>query len=282
MKTLKQLLELKKPEVPTPSAPVEPDSVTAYVPKTKDEKRFMDKHVIKKTPDVCKNGDNHFQAANIKAYDRSVSNHGYNKGEDQKVYESQQPKSLSLILREKRLTPAEMSKREEVAKAIERKNPGMEKGKKMAIATTVAKRVAEEHVDEANQDGLKESAAAHGQFLKYHDNAKKLLVNIQSALDTHTKNVKDAHWGNVGDIQSIHQDLQLIHNRVLQHGEYAQPVVVAKEEVELFNCFAEDFRASVQQVFESLNEKNQQKMIEMIEANEVDDVAEIVKEILNG
>ena len=47
-------------------------------------------------------------------------------------------------LDEKTLTPAELKKREEVAKAMERENPGMDKSKKMAIATATAKRVAEE------------------------------------------------------------------------------------------------------------------------------------------
>ena len=49
-------------------------------------------------------------------------------------------------LDEKELTQAEMKKREEVAKAIERDQPGMPMGKKMAIATATAKKVAEELV----------------------------------------------------------------------------------------------------------------------------------------
>ena len=47
-------------------------------------------------------------------------------------------------LDEKHLTTAEMNKREEIAKAIEKKNPGMPMSKKMAIATATAKKVAEE------------------------------------------------------------------------------------------------------------------------------------------
>lgn len=43
---------------------------------------------------------------------------------------------------EKTLTPAELKKREQVAKAMERENPGMDKSKKMAIATSVAKKSA--------------------------------------------------------------------------------------------------------------------------------------------
>ncbi len=139
MKTLKQLLE--KTDKPEPTAPIEPDSVTSYVPKTKDEKRFMDKHVVKKTDDVNGNGDDHFRATNIKAYDRTATRHGYNTKQDQEVYEQ---KTLAQILGEKKLTSAEMRKREDVAQAIERNNPSMPMGKKMAIATATAKKVAEE------------------------------------------------------------------------------------------------------------------------------------------
>lgn len=48
------------------------------------------------------------------------------------------------VVKEKTLTPAEKKKREEIAKAMERENPGMDKSKKMAIATATAKRVAED------------------------------------------------------------------------------------------------------------------------------------------
>ena len=41
---------------------------------------------------------------------------------------------------ERTLTAAELKKREEIAKAMERDNPGMDMSKKMAIATATAKR----------------------------------------------------------------------------------------------------------------------------------------------
>ena len=61
-------------------------------------------------------------------------------------------------IEEKTLTKAEMKKREEVAKAIKRDQPGMPMGKKMAIATATAKKVAEElvgnqHRIDANKNG---------------------------------------------------------------------------------------------------------------------------------
>ena len=61
-------------------------------------------------------------------------------------------KQFRAQLEEKTLTPAEKKKREEVAKAIERENPNMPMGMKMAIATKTAKRVAEEvELDEADK-----------------------------------------------------------------------------------------------------------------------------------
>jgi hypothetical protein len=52
-------------------------------------------------------------------------------------------KSFQEFISEKKLTPAELKKREEVAQAIKRDNPEMPMDKKMAIATSTAKRVTE-------------------------------------------------------------------------------------------------------------------------------------------
>ena len=63
-------------------------------------------------------------------------------------------------INEKHLTPAEMKKREEIAKAMERKSPGMDKSKKMAIATAQAKRVAEE-IEQLDEISKKTAYAAY-------------------------------------------------------------------------------------------------------------------------
>lgn len=149
-KTLKDILEVAKPVSPA-------------------DKAFVAKHTIKVTPDANKNGDDVFKGK-TKAHKRSP-NHGYDVGADEKVYEehaysanctcsdckrkrsmkkmSEGAKSLSDII-EKTLTPNEKSKREEIATAIKRENPSMPMGKKMAIATAQAKKVAEEtDLDEA-------------------------------------------------------------------------------------------------------------------------------------
>lgn len=63
-------------------------------------------------------------------------------------------------LDEKKLTSAEMKKREEVAKAIKRDQPGMPMGKKMAIATATAKKVAEEKAHTVPKTSKEKSLAA--------------------------------------------------------------------------------------------------------------------------
>lgn len=300
MKTLKQLLEFKaeKKDVsftkPAPTQPIEADSNTSLTPKSADEKRFKDKHVVQKVDDANGNGDDHFNATNIKAYDRSASNHGYNTGEDQKVYEGAQMKTLKQILGEKHLTPAEQSKREEIAKAMERNNPGMDMGKKMAIATAQAKKVAEEFTEESFAQ--LDEAARHDQYSTYHKGVKEMLAKIGQHVDSHKKgamsptewnkeNGANMSYSHVYHVKSLHRQLQDICDDCHREAEYAQPPkpMKMKEEADtLFNVFSEEIRGDVVAVFEALNEENQQLMIEMIEAEDLDTIAEIVKEVKNA
>jgi hypothetical protein len=58
------------------------------VVKNPDEQKFIDKHVTAKTQDRNGNGDDVFNAANVKKADRKKERHGYEPGEDEKVYEA--------------------------------------------------------------------------------------------------------------------------------------------------------------------------------------------------
>ena len=100
---------------------------------------------------------------------------------------------------EKTLTPAEMKKREEIAKAIERDNPDMPMAKKMAIATATAKKVAEE------QEGVAENVAGDVNSKKrYH------FLYPHVPLDMHT----DHEYNKLSD-----RDLQAVksHQRELAY-----------------------------------------------------------------
>ena len=67
-------------------------------------------------------------------------------------------KDIQQMLIEKKLTKAELKKREEIAQAMERENPGMGStpegmAKKMAIATAQAKKIAED-IEELDEDSM--------------------------------------------------------------------------------------------------------------------------------
>ena len=63
------------------------DLFEVYRPKAKDEADFVDKHVTIKHKDRNGNGDDVFKASNVKKSERKKERHGYEPGEDEKVYE---------------------------------------------------------------------------------------------------------------------------------------------------------------------------------------------------
>lgn len=90
------------------------------------------------------------------SYEDDASEKAYDKG----------LKAEEVELGEKTLTPAEMRKREEIVKSLKKK--GMEKGKAYAIATSTAKRVAEE-----NDDGWYAHKEMHGKNAVSKEDWKK-------------------------------------------------------------------------------------------------------------
>ena len=123
-----------------------------------DEKRRENARQLMNRNSAAENGQQRAQARRHMSASQSVKEQTQTQGETMSTMEQY----LAAIggnadfrsgLVEKTLTPAELKKREEVAKAIERENPGMDKSKKMAIATATAKKVAEEaELDEETKD----------------------------------------------------------------------------------------------------------------------------------
>jgi hypothetical protein len=229
------------------------DFFEVYRPKSPDEQKFVDKHVVIKHKDRNGNGDDVFNAKNIKKADRKKERHGYEPGEDEKVYEevkgldeasdalmslknriaSNQKKMRAIpgihpdkkrlaiqiekdkkrhnelfnrmmgkneSIDEKTLTPAEMTKREAVVKAIKRGNPKMDKSMAYAIATKTAKRVAEEaDLDEALEPwmGKNIDKPAYLRKKEYEDNKKD--ANPPKAL----KRIKEDQYEDFEQIDEI-------------------------------------------------------------------------------
>lgn len=262
MKTLKGILEQSK----------------MYA--TADTERFVAKHAAKVSKLSKETEDDKlFKATNIKTVNRE-DEHGYNAdGSDEKVYEEVES------VDEKKLTPAEMKKREEVAKAIERENPGMAMGKKMAIATSTAKKVAEE-------TELQEGEVAHAQYKQYHGEAKKMLDKIAKGLDTHAKNITskdnynggEAHWGHVGDMKHFHRQIQDLHDQVLQTGEYSAPpkVMKLKEEVEQ-DITEEQYSEIIEAIMEDMTDVEREEFLQLMETEEgCQEIVEMLDEVFNA
>ena len=155
-KTLKEILEV-------------------YEPKSPDEKRFKDKHITVKTKDRNGNGDDVFQATNIKTVDRSKEGHGYNPGEDEKVYEATM--TAANKAKEKKLKakfdPSGM-------KASMKKQYGTEKGEQVYFAKI--RGMAMEEVDYLNE------SVAQSQYDTHHAKSMKSLGNMMKHLEKHKKN----------------------------------------------------------------------------------------------
>ena len=138
-----------------------------YAPKSKDEKRFKDKHIVLKSKldDKGTQDDKLFNATNIKTVNREME-HGYNPGNDEKVYESVHPMALHVkpvsvngktrykvhavgkeladgIKVGEHLSDTELDDANDMGAKIKHLKEGA-LGKKMAIATASAKKVAED------------------------------------------------------------------------------------------------------------------------------------------
>ena len=80
-----------------------------YGPETKDGKAFVHKHVTVKYDDRNGNGDDVFQATNVKTAKRKEERHGYDSGEDEKVYESEDPQVLLDFINEEQVDEMDKS-----------------------------------------------------------------------------------------------------------------------------------------------------------------------------
>jgi hypothetical protein len=84
--------------MPTLSDLIGESYADAYKVRSGDEKRFIEKHKIRLFPNIYseKTYDDLFKGNNIKTIDRNKDRHGYNTGEDEKVYESVNQEKIKL------------------------------------------------------------------------------------------------------------------------------------------------------------------------------------------
>lgn len=129
--------------------------------------------------------------------------------------EKQMPsfQQLRTSLEEKTLTPAEKTKREEIAKAMERETPGMPMAKKMAIATAQAKKVAEgTEVNEAVS--VKKEKHSWGTMMTVHhgsDTSYPLHPEHQSAIKKLRPGMKTTFKDETNSTVHAHREGDTVH-----------------------------------------------------------------------
>ena len=148
-----------------------------------------------------------------------------------------------VMLGEKKLTDAELKKREEIVLAIKRENPDMEKSKAYAIATARAQEVAEEvELDEAMKpftDADHATADKHG---------TKIEKNLENIKKVPTKHLQYLHHHNMGYASSggyLHHALPHIETELKKRGK--KPL--SDEDGE--KVFNESFKQIDESVFDS-------------------------------
>lgn len=244
---------------------------------------FIDDHEINRVADANGNDDKLFKASNIKSLERKKEKHGYSAKEAEDV-------------NEKKLTPAELKKREDVAKAIERENPNMPMSKKMAIATATAKKVAEALDHNAKS---KENVDFH--HTQASDYAKE-IINMLGQYKKHAKGVKHMGDYHAMDMAQVHGGLRQVHDMLNGAVNAVTPIQVTKmaesveetkydsileaveahkqtqEEQELVDAYA----AILESIYEALDTDEQREHFNnMLESDDAfDELVEMVESVV--
>jgi hypothetical protein len=263
-----------------------------YSPKSKDEKRFKDKHIIakQKLDDAGTQDDKMFNATNIKTIGREKTRHGYDVNKDERVYE-------------------ESTKLHPMALHVSHVDSGMHKGKykvhavgkSLSDSIDVGEHLSDTELDDAAEmgakikhkdsyssvkeevEGLDESDTSHQRFQKNHEEAAKHIKGITKALSDHydavtskkNYNQGEAGWHHVDQIKTINNSLSDLHDRILQMADYSKPAKLKEgydqdpEINELLNTVYENLSDDNKKVFNDILENSPDQMIEFLEQLEV-------------
>ena len=165
-------------------------------------------------------------------------------------------------LREKTLTAAEKKKREEIAKAMERDNPGMDMKKKMAIATATAKRVAEES-DDRDELTKKLFPKKSPKEMEKADKERNRKMNQKKFMKP-GKPSRSREWGVYEEVEleegienMSHARLKWHMNTGVPHGSYTKAEMKAERDRRLSKV---DTHAAYKKAKPSMNEEADSSM----------------------
>jgi hypothetical protein len=266
MKTLKQILEL-------------------YKPKSQDEDKFVKKHIVVKHKDRNGNGDDVFQATNIKAVGREKERHGYEPGKDEEVYEETEAldegildtvkSTVSSIANRFKSKPKQENKPQAPARPTqtqaparpEKKETNSEPSLKQHIHTAIHTNDPKEY-DRA-MSGISMHAARAAKVGKYAGKVTPTKSVLQNSIQNARKNRTSGNEAYAAAaIKQAHRAGQNIHHMI--HGSAAGYNGNMKEEVEYIEeklkvsdgigAWISDFVHSDNPKFEGFSKRKRMKM----------------------
>jgi hypothetical protein len=263
--------------------------------KNPDEQKFVDKHVVAKHADRNGNGDEVFKGSKVKMDDRRKTRHGYNPGEDEKVYEELKGSQHKIdankngkvdahdfhLLRKKKKVAEEAEELEELSKktlgsyVIKSLAPSSEKSVSN-LASKGGYKLGKARDDDYTA-GEKEDAKSVKRSLGVLTAVRK-MTKEQSELEEKL-DMKKASMGTVvkdfqksdapqfqGKSQKKRQAMAIAAKLTAERG--GKPLRKEEKLADLLGDLTETHRRTMLSVFDKLNEDNQKKFLEACETPE--------------
>lgn len=198
------------------------DFIEGYRPKGEGEQKFVDKHVIIKHADRNGNGDDVFNAKNIKTVKRSTE-HGYDPGQDEKVYEEVEDLD-------------EIRKPHPLLKGAQKNLADLKKGIKKPTVRPLTWKQSLKQMDNERKAKFKE----HKKSYEYHKQELKNLNDAEHDLKSGNlgihKNDKEGQHGAAEEIESMrsHHTSKMNHHlqKMHYHNDLLDKPYQIKEELD--------------------------------------------------
>jgi hypothetical protein len=242
--------------------------------KNPDEQKFVDKHVVAKHADRNGNDDEVFKGSKVKMADRRKDRHGYNPGEDEKVYEALKGSQHKIDANKNGKVDAHdfhlLRKKKKVAEEAEQIDE-ISAEKKDAYAQKASKQL----------PGLfKKSGETASDARKYYNrkNTVRKIANEEAELEEKL-NMDKASMGTVikdfqksdapqfkGKSQDKRRAMAIAAKLTAERS--GKPLRKEEKLADLLGDLTETHRRTMLSVFDKLNEDNQKKFLEACETPE--------------
>lgn len=259
--------------------------------KNPDEQKFVDKHVVAKHSDRNGNDDEVFKGSKVKPIDRRKDRHGYNPGEDEKVYEELKGNQHKIdankngkldahdfkLLRKKKKVAEEVEELDELSKktmatyAIKAKNQmgrdeyraGVKMGERGGRGQDAMEKAYNKRADKRHK-GLD---MALNKLAKEEVEIEEKLNMDKASMGDVIKDFRDSNAPQFkGKSKEKRRVMAIAAKLTAERG--GKPLRKEEKLADLLGDLTETHRRTMLSVFDKLNEDNQKKFLEACETPE--------------